>query len=172
MQRKTLFIIIGAIAGVLIVIGIALAVFWPTLTSANNSANTSGTPTVSTTTTPTAKNANTNKILKQYAPAIKTQIAQGLNMTPEQLTAQLRAGKTLSQIATAQNISATQLQTIISNALTTALTPAVGNGDLTQAQVNKLSKRLESNQTTLDHLLGAKATPKTGTPTTTPTPAQ
>lgn len=171
MQRKTLFIILGAIAAVLLVIGVGAVLLWPTLTSANSSTS-SATPTVSSNSTPTTKNAaNQAKILKQYAPAIKTQIAQGLKMTPEQLTAQLRAGKTLTQIAATQNISADQLKTIVSNALQTAFLQAVSNGDLTQAQVNRISKRLESNETSLDRLLEAKVT-NTGTSTPTPTPAQ
>src|SRR2546421_4176659 len=66
---------------------------------------------------------------------------------------QLKSGKTLSDIATAQNISSTQLQTIVGNAIQNALKPAVTDGTLTQKQVDKLTKRFQSNPVLLDHLL-------------------
>ena len=63
------------------------------------------------------------------------------------------SGKTLSDIATAQNISSTQLQTIVGNAIQNALKPAVTDGTLTKKQVDKLTKRFQSNPVLLDHLL-------------------
>jgi hypothetical protein len=114
------------------------------------------TPTPIVSVTGTAK-PTVAKILKQYAPDIKNQIAQGLHLTPDQLTTQLQAGKTLSDIATTQNISASQLQTVVSNALQTSLQPAVTDGTLTQRQLDRLIKKYQNNPSLLDHLLGGKA---------------
>ena len=105
--------------------------------------------------------------LKQYGPNIKQQIAQGLKLTSTQLTTELRSGKTLSQIATAQGLTSSQLQTLVSNAMQTGLKPAIDSGDLTQTQVDRYIKRLQNNPQQLDRLLGARAT-KLATPTATP----
>nr|HET6902067.1 hypothetical protein [Ktedonobacteraceae bacterium] len=149
MSRRLLYIIVGAIVVVVLAIGIGVFVVLPSVTSANNSAT--PTPIVSATTT--AKTNVVAKTLKQYAPGIKTQIAQGLKLTPDQLTTDLKAGKTLSDIATAQNISATQLQTLVGTALQSGLKPAVDAGTLTQKQVDRLVKHYQSNPTLLDKLL-------------------
>jgi hypothetical protein len=152
MSRRLLYIIVGAIAVVVLAIGIGVFVVLPSVTSANNSAASTPTPTVSAT-TKTAKTNVVTKTLKQYAPAIKTQIAQGLKLTPDQLTTDLKAGKTLSDIATAQNVSATQLQTLVGTALQSGLKPAVDAGTLTQKQVDRLVKHYQTNPTLLDKLL-------------------
>ena len=151
MSRRLLYIIVGAIVVVLLAIGIGVFVVLPSVTSANNSVASTPTPTVSATTKP--KTNVVTKTLKQYAPAIKTQLAQGLKLTPDQLTTDLKAGKTLSDIATAQNVSATQLQTLVGTALQSGLKPAVDAGTLTQKQVDRLVKHYQSNPTLLDKLL-------------------
>ena len=160
MSRRILYIIIGAMVVVVLAIGVGIFVLLPTITSANNStATTTPTPVASITATPTNKTNIVTKTLKLYAPTIKTQIAQGLKLTPDQLTSDLKAGKTLSNIATAQNVSSSQLQTLISNALQNSLKPAVDDGTLTQKQVDKLIKRYQGNPTLLDKLLmNAKVT--------------
>src|SRR5256885_4114665 len=101
-SRRTLYILMGAIVTILLAIGIGVAVFWPSITSATAGNAVTPTPIVSVagTAKPTAA-----KILKQYAPDVKNQVAQGLHLTPDQLTTQLQAGKTLSAIATAQKVS-------------------------------------------------------------------
>jgi len=170
MTRRILYAIISLLAVLLILIGVGVFVFLPMLTSAHTSQATT-TPTVVPTTTAiaTPKPINvTAKLLKQHAPDIKSQIAQGMKMTPEQLTTQLQSGKTLSDVATAQNVSSTQLQTLISNTLQTSLKPAVASGDLTQKQLDNLTKRYQKNPALLDKLLGGKAIKKS-TPTPTPT---
>ncbi len=161
MSIRLLYIIVGAIVVVVLALGVGVFVVLPAVTSANNSVTSTSTPTpiVSATTT-TAKTNVVNKTLKQYAPTIKTQIALGLKLTPDQLTTDLKAGKTLSDIATAQNVSATQLQTLIGTALQSGLKPAVDAGTLTQKQVDRLIKRDQSNPTLLDKLLmNATTTP-------------
>src|SRR5947209_8691503 len=152
MTKRILYILIEAIVLILLAIGVCIYALLPTVTSAM-AANQTPTPTPTVSATPTQKANTTTKILKQYAPDIKNQIAQGLHLTSDQLTAQLKSGKTLSTVATAQNISSTQLQTIVGNAIQNALKPAVTDGTLTQKQVDKLTKRFQSNPVLLDHLL-------------------
>lgn len=159
MNRRILYIIIGAIVVVILAIGVGIFVLLPSVTSANSSATTpTPTPIASTTATPTHKNSVVAKTLKQYAPTIKTQIAKGLNLTPDQLTSDLKTGKTLSSIATAQNVSSSQLQVLINNSLQSGLKPAVDAGTLTQQQVNHLVKHYQSNPTLLDKLLVSAST--------------
>ncbi|MFL5656660.1 MAG: hypothetical protein ACJ8CB_21075 [Ktedonobacteraceae bacterium] len=157
MPKRILYILVGAIVLILLAIGIGVYALLPTITSASASQAATPTPTpiISATSTPTHKGSATAKLLKQYAPAIKNQIAQGLHLTPDQLTAQLQSGKTLSTIATAQHISSPQWQTIVGNAIQNALKPAVDNGTLTQKQVDKLAKKYQSNPVLLDRLLSA-----------------
>ena len=165
MVRRVLYIIIGAIVVVLILIGVGVFVLLPKITSAN-SPQATPTPVVSSTATPTKGNAVT-AALKQYAPNIRSQMAQGLHLTTDQLATQLRSGKTLTQVATAQGVSATQLQSLISNAVTTSLQPAVDGGTLTQKQVDALVKRYQKNPALLDKMLGGKAVKSKATATPT-----
>src|SRR6516164_7968000 len=53
--------------------------------------------------------AVTLQSLKQCLPTLATQVAQGLHMNAAQLMSQLQSGKSLSDIATAQGVSSTQL---------------------------------------------------------------
>jgi hypothetical protein len=120
--------------------------------------------------TTTAKKGNaTAQLLRQYAPDIATQVAQGLKLTPDQLVTELQAGKTLSDIAVTQGISSTQLQTLVQNTIENVLQPAVNSGDLTQTQLTRLAKRYATNPTLLDRFLGGstKGT-KRATPAATP----
>lgn len=170
MEKRLLFIIIGAIVGVALLTILGIFFLVPTITSANQAKPTATPATTANATTTPAANANNpmTQALKQYGSNIKQQIAQGLKLTPTQLTSDLRSGKTLSQIATAQGVSTSQLQSLVSNAIQTGLQPAVTSGNLTQTQVDRYIKRLQNNPQLLDRLLGAKAV-KTGTPTPTPT---
>src|SRR5260221_5817903 len=117
-SRRTLYILMGAIAVILLAIGIGVAVFWPAITSATAGQAVTPTPIVSVTGTakPTAA-----KILKQYAPDIKNQIAQGLHLTPDQLTTQLQAGETLSDISNNPKNSGRHLPNPFRNMLSTSI---------------------------------------------------
>src|SRR5712692_4950789 len=66
--------------------------------------------------------------LKQYLPNVENQVAQGLKLTPSQLTADLKNGQSLDQIATAQGVSNSQLHTIVLNAIQSAVNQAVKDG--------------------------------------------
>lgn len=72
--------------------------------------------------------------LKPYLNTVANQVALGLRMTPSQLKAQLQAGKRLSQLAAAQGVSSSQLQTTEVNAVQSAVNQAVHDGNLTQQQ--------------------------------------
>lgn len=158
MPKQILYILIGAIVLVLLAIGLGVYALLPTITSASANQAVTPTPVVAATTTPTHKGNGAAKLLKQYAPSIKNQVAAGLHLTPDQLTAQLKSGKTLSAIATTQNVSSTQLQTIVGSALQSGLKPAVDNGTLTQQQLDKLVKKFQNNPTLLDRILMLQTT--------------
>jgi polyhydroxyalkanoate synthesis regulator phasin len=94
--------------------------------------------------------------LKQYLPDVATQVAQGLHLTSTQLVSQLQSGKSLSQIATAQGVSSSQLQTIVTNAIQSAVNKAVSEGNLTQQQATNIMQMLQKHPNTLNRLLNGK----------------
>ncbi|GAC1567159.1 MAG: hypothetical protein NVS3B14_12340 [Ktedonobacteraceae bacterium] len=98
--------------------------------------------------------------LKQYLPNVESQVAQGLHLTSAQLTADLKNGQSLDQIAKAQNVSTTQLHTIVLNAVQSAVNQAVKDGNLTQAQGTSFMQALQQHPGFLDRLLGRKLHPK------------
>lgn len=138
--RKKLLLLGGAIILVLFLLGIAGAWLVPSLLSRANS-QASGAPT-SVARRPLAHPGIYAPYLTRYGPTIRQQIAQGLHLTLAQLATQLRSGKTLSAIATAQGVSVSQLQILVTNAFQSGLQPAIANGNLTQQQVNVLIRRM------------------------------
>ena len=91
--------------------------------------------------------------LKPYLTSVGDQVASGLHTNRTQLVAQLRAGKSLSSIAMAQGVSATQLQTIEMNAIQNELNKAVSAGDLTSQQGQTILQKWQRNPQLLDALL-------------------
>ncbi len=91
--------------------------------------------------------------LKQYLPAVANQVAQGLHMTVDQLKTQLQSGKSLTDIATAQGVSASQLHTLVINAVQNAVNKAVSDGNLIQQQATNIMQMLQSHAGFLDRLL-------------------
>ena len=96
-----------------------------------------------------------NQFLQKYHTQIESSIATSLHMTSAQLTSQLQAGQSLSQIATSKGVSSTQLQTIVTNAVQSSLNSAVSNGDLTQTQATSISQSLKSHPALLNRILNA-----------------
>jgi polyhydroxyalkanoate synthesis regulator phasin len=92
--------------------------------------------------------------LKQYLPNVANQVAQGLHMNVDQLKTQLQAGKSLSDIASAQGVSSSQLQTLVTSAIQNAVNKAVSDGNLTQQQATNFMQMLQSHAGFLDRLLG------------------
>jgi len=95
----------------------------------------------------------TMQSLKQYLPGVATQVAQGLHINANQLMSQLQSGKSLSDIAKAQGVSSSQLQTIVTNAIQNAVNKAVSDGNLTQQQATNIMQKLQKNPAALNHLL-------------------
>lgn len=91
--------------------------------------------------------------LQKYLGVAVANVAKNLNLTSDQLKAQVQSGKTLSQIAQAKGVSETKLQTIVTNAVQDALKQAVAAGDLTQAQADMITKQLTSNPQMLERIL-------------------
>jgi hypothetical protein len=151
MERRTVYIVSGSVVIVLVLLALGVFLLLPRFFAANSQAATA-TPTATATTTAKHKSVFA-PYLKQYGIDIKTKIAQGLHLTPDQLAQQLKAGKTLDAIATTQKVSSTQLQTIVAGAFTSSLQPAVSSGALAQKQITKLVKMMQKNQKTLDRLL-------------------
>ena len=167
MTKRILFVLVGAVVVVLILVGVGIFVLLPKVTSASSPTATS-TPSSTTKTKVKTEAA----IIKEYTPDIRDRIATGLHLTPEQLTNDLRSGQTLDQLATAQGVSSTQLDTLISTSVTTGLQPAVTAGTLTQTQVDNLVKRYEKNHTPLEKLLSVLTKTKNKKAIPTPTAAQ
>lgn len=94
-----------------------------------------------------------NNTLQKYRSEIVNQIAQGLHLTSDQLIAQFKAGKSLNDIAQAQNVSNSDLHTLITNAINSVLSKAVSAGDLTQTQANNLLQNIQKHPAFLNRLL-------------------
>jgi polyhydroxyalkanoate synthesis regulator phasin len=95
----------------------------------------------------------TRQFLQKYRPVMINDIAKGLNLSSTQLTSDLKAGQSLSQIATAQRVSATQLNTIVNNAIQDALRQAVSARDLTQAQADAYTQYLQKHPQLLTQIV-------------------
>ena len=174
-MNRTLMIIVGAVAALVILVGIGIGVFllMPTITGAagaNSPTPTSTAATIASNTgTPAPNKKSVSEYIRQYGPNVNQQLAQGLKLTPDQLTTQLRSGKTLTQVATDQKITAPQLNTLIATALQSSLQPAVTAGEMTQKQLATLVKHFQKNPDQLGKLLIAQPHKK-GTPATQLTP--
>lgn len=156
MRRLMIFIIAG-IAVLTVILGIVgFLVVGPMISASRAQAPT---PTPAVTASPTAAKKNPIAVaLRSNAASIQSQVAAGLKLSVSQLQADLKAGQTLTQIAQAQNVSTTQLQTILTNAVKPYLDQAVSSGSLTQQQENGYLKRLGKNPNNIDALLKVKTT--------------
>ncbi len=85
------------------------------------------------------------KALQQYRTSVLNQVAQGLHLTSTQLQSDLQQGQSLSKIAKAQNVSATQLHTIVLNAVDSALNQAQQAGVITQSQDTAYTQYLKNH---------------------------
>lgn len=106
------------------------------------------------------KSALMRPLLKKYGNTLLGQVASGLHLSTTQLQADLRNGQTLTQIAKAQNISASQLHTIILNAVQNTLDQARQAKDITQNQENKVMQFLRNHPALVDRLLNRSFTKK------------
>lgn len=69
--------------------------------------------------------------------------ADALNLTAEDLQAELDAGKTMWQVAEAKGLSIEEFQTLMVEARTAALKAAVADGVITQAQADWMLSRMQ-----------------------------
>jgi hypothetical protein len=72
--------------------------------------------------------------------------AGALNMQPSDLMSQLRSGKTLQDVATAQNVDFSKVTTAITNAVKPGLDQAVASGKLTQQRETDILTRITNGQ--------------------------
>ena len=80
--------------------------------------------------------------------------AKALNMQPSDLMQQLRSGKTLAQIAQAQNVQLSTVTTAITNAVKPGLDQAVSSGKMTQQQETNILNQISSGQFPGGHAFG------------------
>ncbi len=96
--------------------------------------------------------------------------AQKLGLTVDQLRAELRAGKSLAQIAQEKGVGRDDLKAALLQAARNRIQQAQQQGRLTQQQADQILSRLESQ---IDRLIDATPRPRHGQPpgpTPTPTP--
>jgi DNA-binding CsgD family transcriptional regulator len=77
--------------------------------------------------------------------ALLESAAKALNLSITQLDTELRSGKTLSEIATAQKVSLETVKNAVLATLKTQLAAAVKAGSLTQAQSDQILKNAETD---------------------------
>ncbi|MGD0116277.1 MAG: hypothetical protein ABSC13_09800 [Dehalococcoidia bacterium] len=77
-------------------------------------------------------------------------VAGKLNLTPQQIQTQLKSGKSLADIASAQGVSRDDLKNDITTAVNTEVDNAVSGGKITQSQGDNIKSMLSSN---LDQLI-------------------
>lgn len=99
--------------------------------------------------------ANT-QFVNKYRTQIEDKIASSLNMTPAQLNQQLKSGKSLDQIAAEHNISRSQLQMKVNNAIHSTLITAVNDRYLTQLEANAIWQYVQSHQSYVNSFLSAQ----------------
>lgn len=173
-MNRTLKIVTAIVVGLIVLVGVGIGVFllMPTVIGATSGSSQAATPTIAanTSTTPQTNTKSLAQSLKQYTPNIEQQLASGLKMTPDQLTTAIRSGKSLSQVASDQKVTGSQLDTVISNAIQNGLQPAVSSGTLMQKQVTTLVKRYQKNPDQLGRLIVPRQHKKTTAVTPTPQP--
>lgn len=92
-------------------------------------------------------------MLKQYVPDIRHIVAQKFNITDKALALQLQNGIHLTDIAMQHGFSVTQLENLLSSAITLGFQPAVATGLLTQTQISTFIQQIQINPTTLEQQL-------------------
>jgi len=90
--------------------------------------------------------------LRAHRADIIAQVAQGLNMKPADLTAQLKSGKSLDDIATAQKVQHSQLVTIVTNAVNSTVSKGESSGVLTQDQVAAFQTFMKNHPNLINRL--------------------
>ncbi|SIS78036.1 hypothetical protein [Alicyclobacillus vulcanalis] len=84
------------------------------------------------------------KLLLELRKDLFSTAAQDLKLTPAQLREQLRSGKTLAEIASAQGVSTSTLTSDLENKLASDVQADVAQGSLTAQQASRLESRLDT----------------------------
>ncbi len=87
----------------------------------------------------------------RHSKTIRT-VAKSLNLSPADLVTQLRGGKTLADVARAQNVEQAMVKQAIIDARKAEIEHQVTGGLLTQAQANALEANLTPNNIDLTRM--------------------
>jgi hypothetical protein len=97
------------------------------------------------------------------APDVLESVAKTLNLNPADLTAALRGGKTLADLAKSQNVAAAQVQAAIANAEKAALDRAAKDGLIPQTRADALKANIDPSKIDLtSRRLGMSGVPGRG----------
>ncbi len=88
----------------------------------------------------------------RYTKIVLVDIASALHLDPQQITAQLQAGKSMTDIASGQGVSSSELQNLELKAFADAYNEAAKAGDISQQQANEGIQQLQDNPQLLDKL--------------------
>jgi hypothetical protein len=86
---------------------------------------------------------------------VLTDLAKTLNLTLEDLQSQLKSGKSLTQIAQAQGVSQSQLETALETSVKDNLSKAVSAGKLTQQQADQMLSHMNGNYALMLDMTGS-----------------
>jgi hypothetical protein len=85
-----------------------------------------------------------------YAWIAQNDIANALHLPPQQITLQLKQGRSMTDIAAAQGVSPSQLRNIEMKAMGDILTRAVKSGDIDSQQADQWMRQFQSNPQVLE----------------------
>lgn len=86
----------------------------------------------------------------KYQSLLENEVSNGLHLTPQQILAQLQAGKSMADIAATQGISTDQLREIETGAFTDTLQTMVKAGDISQSEADTWQAHNLSNPNQVD----------------------
>lgn len=93
--------------------------------------------------------------LTKYSHALTAEVSSALHLAPKQVVAQLQMGKSLTDIAATQGISAAQFQDIETKALNSTLQDAVNAGDFSQPDLDRFMLQTQNNPKQMDAVIAA-----------------
>lgn len=100
------------------------------------------TPTTAAPTTPAKPNHKDMSEAAQYLMPVISAVSSTLNLSPMEIASQLQAGKSLADIAKAQNVDVQKVKDAFTGAVKTQLDAAVKAGKATQPQADKVGQTL------------------------------
>ena len=113
-------------------------------------------PTTTTTTTTKDKHPERRPLrvfVRNRSDEFVDRIARRLNLTPAELTARLKSGERLVDIAKDKGVSKASLRTILINAADASIAQALQNGKINQQQADALKKLVQDHPFVVGHVL-------------------